>query len=112
VNDYPITVEQILTWLRCAEKRASGFGIITAGLRTNNLHVPSAAADFDTLLALGRVSVWASGEIDFEVLCRKDGAYVFFRHEMVSRMNEPVLEKALDGFFQSMLNAERLVTDH
>lgn len=109
MSEHPITVEQIVAWLRYKERSLANLGVTLAEVRERHAHVPSAAADFDSNLAIGRINAWASGEIDFEVLRREDGTDVLFRHEEVSRMDELSLEEAFADFLRCMLNPDKSV---
>src|SRR6185437_16782648 len=104
MNRNRLTLEQIVLWLRSKGRALGNMGVTPAEVRERDAHVPSAAADFDSTNAIGRINAWVSGEIDFEVLCREDGTDVFFRHEEVSRMDEPALEDAYADFLRHMLN--------
>jgi len=95
--------------LRSKERALSDLGVALAEVRERHVHVPSAAADFDSTLAIGRINAWVSGEIDFEVLRREDGTDVLFRHEEVSRMDEPALQEAYADFLRRMLNPDETV---
>jgi hypothetical protein len=48
------------------------------------------------------MTVWVSGESDFEVLRRSDGKDVFFRHEESFAIGAPRLEDAFNAFVVSM----------
>lgn len=109
MSDYSITVEQIVAWLRYKERALGDLGVTLAEVRERHAYVPSADADFDSTLAIGRISAWESGEIDFEVLRRKDGTDVLFRHEKISRLDEFTLEEAYADFLRRMLNPDEAV---
>jgi len=65
-------------------------------------YVPAAAADFDGPDTMGRISGWASGEFDFEVIRVSDGKDLLWRHVAVSNLEE--LEEAYSDFIRSLLN--------
>jgi hypothetical protein len=101
---YPLTIEIITKWLLSKEQETAKLGVTLADLRESQLHVPTVAADFDSQEAMGRVSVWASGEFDFLVLRIADGTDAFFRHETVEKLSTPALEGAFQAFLRSMVN--------
>jgi hypothetical protein len=106
MSEYPLTLEEIVSWFRSREEALAESGISLAEVRQNREHVPSAAADFDTANAIGRINAWAAGHFDFEVLRRADGKDVFFRHEKVLSVHELGLESAYADFLRHMLNPD------
>ena len=72
--------------------------------------VPAVAADFDSSRAIGRISAWVSGEIDFQVLQRENGEDVLFRHAKVSKMDGLDLDGAYADFLRLMLNPDSAVS--
>jgi hypothetical protein len=103
MNNYMITIEEIASWFRSKDRTLETAGIILAGIHERpGTNKPSAFADFDTDLRIGRISVWVSGESDFEVLRRSDGKHVFFRHEESFAIGAPSLENAFNAFVESM----------
>jgi hypothetical protein len=104
VSEYPITIEEIISWLRSKERALGDSGVTLSEVRERRIHVSAVAADFDSSCAIGRISVWVSGEIDFQVLRREGGEDVLFRHATVSRMDGPDLEGAYADFLRLMSN--------
>jgi hypothetical protein len=105
MNDYPIDVETIASWIASKEALWKGMGISLAGLKQNSKHVPSGCADFDCSQTMGRVIFWATGEFDFEVLRTSDGQLTFFGHEHVQALNAPCLNHAFTEFLNAMSNS-------
>jgi hypothetical protein len=106
-NTYPLTVEEIESWLRSKEATLIRLGVTLAEVRTNRrTNKPGAAADFDTAQGIGRISMWVSGEADFEVLQRSDGKNVFLRHEVVSSLDSPALKSVFEDFLDSIRHPE------
>jgi hypothetical protein len=100
---YPLTVGEIISWFRSKENALSTLGIILAGVHERSgTAKPSAFADFDAVLGMGRIIVWVSGEIDLEVLRISDGKNVLVRHEKVSNLDAPSLQDAFNEFVKSM----------
>jgi hypothetical protein len=110
-DSYPLTVEEIESWFRSKEAALTGLGVTLAEVRANRrTNKPSAAADFDTSQGIGRISMWVSGETDFEVLQRSDGKNVFFRHESVLSLDSPALEGVFEDFLSSILHPEAAIS--
>lgn len=103
---YPIDIEEILKWFRSKAKLLEGSGVQMAGVQANTVHVPNAWADFDSENRIGRITVSVTGEVDFEVLSRSDGEFVLFRHESVTRMDAPELDRGYCEFVANMENSE------
>jgi hypothetical protein len=100
MDDYTITIEEIASWFSSKMRALEIAGVILAGIQERRgTSKPSAFADYDTDLGIGRIVVWVSGEIDFEVLRRSDGEGVLLRHE-----TEPSLESAFNTFLASMVH--------
>ena len=95
-------MEEVLLWFRSKVNLLKNTGVSMAAVHTSGVNVPSARADFDTECTIGRISVWATGEFDFEVLRRSDGEFIFFRHESTKTLEAPVLDYAYDEFVRSM----------
>ena len=104
MSEYPITIEEIVSWLRFKERALGDSGVTLGEVRERRIHVSAVAADFDSPRAIGRISAWVSGEIDFQVLRRESGEDVLFRHATVSKMYGHDLEGAYAEFFRLMLN--------
>ena len=104
MGEYTITVEEIISWFSSKKKILETAGILLAGIHGRAATAkPSALADYDTDFCIGRIVVWVSGEIDFEVLRRSDREYILFRHEQISTLDEPSLESAFEVFLKSMV---------
>jgi hypothetical protein len=93
--EYPLTLDQIVSWFRA--KQAA-----IAGERTE--YLPAAVADFDGCNAIGRISGWISGAFDFETLRESDGANIFWRHVDASSLDE--LEEAYADFLGSLRGSD------
>ena len=105
MDDYTITIQEIASWFSSKVPTLEVAGVLLAGIQERRgTSKPSAFADYDTDLGIGRIVVWVSGEIDFEVLRRSDGEGVLFRHEQVSTLTEPSLESAFNTFLASMVH--------
>jgi hypothetical protein len=102
MNNYPIDVDQIISWFRAKAALLKETGITLADIHANTANVPSARADFDTNSKIGRISFWATGEVDFEVLRRSDGEFALFRHESVPSLQTVELDYAYDEFVNAM----------
>lgn len=107
--DYPIRLEQIVSWFRSKEQGLRELGITLAEVRESHTNKPAATANFDTALAVGQIIVWVSGEIDFEVLRASDGKVVFICHEKVSNLGAPLLKGVFDDFLRSMMHPDKAV---
>lgn len=59
-------------------------------------------ADFDGHGAIGRISMWSTGEVDFEVVESSNGAFRFFKHEDVSELESDELKQALLQFVRAL----------
>jgi hypothetical protein len=64
-------------------------------------------ADYDADGTIGRISVWATGEFDFEVLHTNTGEFAFFRHESAVDLTDTKLLEAYKAFVKSMANPGR-----
>jgi hypothetical protein len=106
MTDYPITLEEVVSWLRSKENVAEVCNVTLAEVKQNLEHLPSACADFDSAAGIGRISIWVSGEIDFEVLRRSDAKMVFFQHESVRSLNSAVVERGFEAFVRSMADPD------
>jgi hypothetical protein len=103
MNEYPLAMEEIVTWLHAKEQSLPDLGVKLRDMRERHDRMPAVAADFDAGFATGRINAWVSGEIDLEVLRSKDGENVFFGHVRVSKMDEPLLEEAYSDFVRIMV---------
>ena len=109
MNEHPITLDQIVAWLRSKERNLGDSGVTLVEVRERRVHVPAAAADFEATHATGRINAWVSGEFDFEVPRKEDGTDLLLRHEDVSSLDEPILERAYADFLRRMLNVDETV---
>jgi hypothetical protein len=103
MDQYPLTINEITIWFCSKEPQLSADGLVLAAIRENSSSdKPSACADFDTPVAMGRIVVWVSGEIDFEILRVSDGNTVLFHHQDVLTLDSVPLQVAFDRFIQCM----------
>jgi hypothetical protein len=109
MSDYPITLEEIMSWLRSKDQVLKDLGITLANVRKSHTDKPAAVADFDTGKAIGQICAWVSGEIDFQVLRVSDGKDVFLHHEKVSSLGAPSLEIAYSDFLRSMTHPHEAI---
>jgi hypothetical protein len=58
MNDYPMTIEEIVAWLRSKEHALAGSGVNLMEVRERREYVPAAVADFDLATAIGRICAW------------------------------------------------------
>jgi len=98
----PITLESISAWFAAKGSALAQSGVTIAETASRTEHVPAARADFDSICAIGRISFWTTGEVDFEVLDRTTERLAFFRHESVSSFDSPQLEEAYVAFIDAM----------
>jgi hypothetical protein len=105
MTDYPIDPEQAIAWLRSKTTILEKSLVTLADLQTRHVNIPTVRADFDSDRSIGRISVWMTGEIDFEILCRTDAQLIFFRHESVENFQIPELDIAYEEFIQNMIDA-------
>jgi hypothetical protein len=106
-SEYPLTVDKIASWFRSKEGISRSHGVVLAGVHERRgTDKPAAFADFDTEVAIGRIIVWVSGEIDFEILRRSNGKGVLFHHEDVTDLAESTLEEAFQAFLKGMTNPD------
>jgi hypothetical protein len=106
VNNYPLTVGNIVAWLRSKEEALPPLGIALADLHEHHMHLPYVGADFDSSVAMGRISFWVSGDVDLQVLRVSDGRDLLFRHEHVLNLESPELEDAYQAFLQKMIDTQ------
>jgi hypothetical protein len=71
-------------------------------LRERQSHIPGVAADYDADETIGRITVWVTGQFDFEVLHRGNGEFAFFRHEATTDLKDTKLVEAYRAFVESM----------
>jgi hypothetical protein len=106
MSEFAVTLEELVSWLRSKELTPGNCDVKLADLRERRAHLPAAAADFDSTRAIGRINAWVSGEVDFEVLRREDGADVFFKHEEISGLDDSRLEESYAEFLRYMMNPD------
>ena len=82
----------------------TGARLIETASRSEN--VPAARADFVSDPAIGRISFWVTGEVDFEVLDRADGESLLFRHETVETLDSRQLDEAYAAFMAAMTGTD------
>ncbi|HXE08387.1 MAG TPA: hypothetical protein VN612_10845 [Acidobacteriaceae bacterium] len=108
MNDYAISLDEIVSWLSAKKQSLDSAGVLHAGVHharvSNN---PSAFADYDTDIGIGRISAWVSGEIDFHVLRRSDGKNVMMEHLDVESLADPMLDHVFEKFLQTMANPDK-----
>lgn len=100
---YRIDMNDAIAWFRLKASLFTDSGVQMADVSASGENVPSATADFDSENAIGRISIWATGEVDLEVLTRSDGEFAFFRHESVMNLAASVLDHAYYEFVRNML---------
>jgi hypothetical protein len=101
---HPLSTAMIASWLESLQAEAVQVGVKLSQLRESRLHIPTVAADYDAERAIGRISVWATGEFDFEVLHTSNGEFAFFRHESTVDLATAKLLEAYRAFLKSMAN--------
>ena len=104
MNDYPLSLSEIVGWLRSAAHSLaeSESGVTLTDVHERDEHLPAASADFDAPRTIGRVSAWVTGYFDFEVLDREDGAQVVVLHRAVLTIDDPGLQDAYSQFLDGM----------
>ena len=98
--EYPFTLDQIVGWFRAKQAAIAGSEVSIAEIRERPEYLPAAAADFDGVNAIGRISGWVSGEFDFEAIRVSDGENVFWRH--VDADSLEALEEAFADLLRSL----------
>jgi hypothetical protein len=101
MSEYPFKPEDITRWFESNRKEAISHGVLLIEIKQNYKNKPSAFADYDSNLFVGRIVFWVSGEVDFEIVRRSD-AESDFHHEDVGNINEPRLRSAFNAFLQNM----------
>lgn len=104
MTQYPLTLAEIVSWLRSKQRSLEGSRVSLVHIREGGERgpKPGTSADFDGPGTLGQISGWVSGEFDFHALRASDGKDVFWRHVDVSTVDE--LETTYADFLQIMLN--------
>ncbi|WP_041598176.1 immunity protein TriTu family protein [Granulicella tundricola] len=97
-----LSTATIASWLESLQTEAAKAGVKLAELRESQSHTPTVAADYDADRAIGRISVWATGEFDFEVLHTSNGEFAFFRHQSTVDLADVALLEAYRAFLKSM----------
>jgi hypothetical protein len=103
---HPLSTAIIASWLESLRLEAVRAKVKLTDLRQSELHVPTVVADYDANGTIGRTSVWASGEFDFEVLHTSTGQFAFFRHESAVDLASPKLLEAYRAFLKGMAEPE------
>ena len=80
-----------------------GTGVKLVDMKGQREGTPTARGDFDSDYAVGRIIIWMTGETDFEVLRMSDGELIFFRHEYVVALEDPVADDAFHEFVRNMM---------
>jgi len=101
MSDYVLNLDDVNQWLE-SRKDSLVEGVGLADVRSTTKSLPGARADFDASNRMGRISIWISGEVDFEVLSTGDSNFAFFRHEKISSLNDPSLQSAYQEFLKIM----------
>ena len=99
---YPIELLGITNWFASKADLLAGTGVTLAETVARSEYVPAVCTDFDSDCATGRISFWATGEVDFEVLDRADGVSLLFRHESVETLDSRQLDDAYTEFIAAM----------
>jgi hypothetical protein len=102
MSTYPLSLEDILSWFRSKEATLGGSEVSLVGVRESRTEKSAAAADFDSAAAMGRISIWVSGEVDFEILRVSDGQTIYSRHESILTLSSTLLEDAFTEFARGM----------
>jgi len=95
----------MVTWLEAIGPLARERNIVLADLKQCEEYLPAAFADFDTETRMGRISVWAHGLIDIEVLGVEEGKQVHFEHVEVEELSKTELAAAVERFLDAMAGA-------
>jgi hypothetical protein len=97
-----IDLDKIVHWLRSTESMLGGDTHLAAVKETNK-YLPAALADFNGQGALGRITCWVSGHVNFEVIRWSDGQLAFFQHVEIHRLDDPSLQRALAAFVAALV---------
>ena len=100
--NYPIELQAITSWLVSRADSLAGTGITLAETAARSEYVPAARTDFNSDSRVGRINFWVTGEVDFEVLDRADGASLFFRNETIEALHARQLDEAYAAFIVAM----------
>jgi len=97
--------EQLLKW---SEKRRAD--LTSIGITTSEFHMgpddrpkPGAFVDHDTLTALGRITIWESGEMEVEAIHIEDGKQIFWKYYQLD--GEPNFDLLLQDYFDALTKA-------
>jgi hypothetical protein len=102
MNDWLLTAHEIASWMRSkAAHLGPGVSLVEVS-ESDNEYKPGALADFVGASAVGRITGWASGEFDFEVLRIADGEFVFFRTLKIVGAED--LEETFREFIRTVFN--------
>jgi hypothetical protein len=102
MSEYPIQVDEVINWLESRREQIEEARVICASIRSRQLHTPAVVADFDTEARIGRITMWMTGETEFEVLRTSDGTDAFLRHVSVANLRDGELQDAFSEFIQNM----------
>jgi hypothetical protein len=100
--DYPLTVAEIVFWLRSRAIAEDHGSVTLEAVRENHKNIPSVGADFDSQGCLGQIVAWVTGEFDFLILRRSDGTGMFFRNETIPNLGAGILDDAYREFLDKM----------
>lgn len=103
MNDYPINLNEAVAWIRSRGDLLGGISIKLVDMKAQQEGTPTARGDFDGDFGIGRITIWVSGDVNFEVLRMSDGELIFFRYEHVVTLEASVLEDAFKEFTRSMM---------
>jgi hypothetical protein len=102
MTEHPIKLDDIIRWFESNWEEAISHDVTLGEIkRSDNKYKPSAFADYDSRLFMGRILFWVSGEVDFEMVRISDGISDF-HHENVCDINESRLKIAFSAFLQKM----------
>lgn len=102
MTEYPLKLEDITTWFASKKSDLDANHVVLAEIGQRSEHIPSAWADYDTKALMGRIAIWVTGQVDFEVLRCTDGEHLYFHHESINSIHEPRLQTAFNEFLRKM----------
>jgi hypothetical protein len=102
MTEYPLKLEDITNWFASKQSDLDANHVVLVDTAQRTEHIPSARADYDTKAFMGRIAVWVTGQVDFEVLQRSDAELFYFHHESISSVHEPRLQTAFTEFLRKM----------
>jgi len=104
--NYPIELEALTNWFGGKADSLAGTTVRLIEIASRNENLPAAFADFASKFAIGRITFWVTGEVDFEVLDCSDGESLLFRHETVETLDARQLDEAYDAFIAATTGAD------